>query len=439
MRRPTKLVAASGLILGALAILLMPARLLFLPPVQDDAGREVGVRWACAMMDYVSDLRGNGICPVCGMKLERITAGALSAEQQRRMQVETTTVTRGPARVTIRAYGAARYDERTRTTVLARVTGRVVKRYAAALHHGTLVEQGDPIVDLSSPMALASQAELAAAVALKDERLISALRERFARWNLVPLADRIIAGQPATDLITITSPAAGLVANEQSMTGERDDGLPQIGAEVAADRPLITLVDPDAFMIVVHVPEAQARFLRLDQAARIASDDAGDLSDVHATVSWLAPELSLETRTREIHLHVSGAGRRLFAGSLVSARIEAVLGPDLLPADPARPDTWGAFLLVPKSAILSTGVRQVAWRTAQSTDDKQSFTLAPVALGPRLEDPAGDDRYVVRAGLDEGDVVATQGAFLIDSQAQLVGSPSLLFPDGAVAPAAHAH
>jgi Cu(I)/Ag(I) efflux system membrane fusion protein len=63
-----------------------------------------------------------------------------------------------------------------------------------------------------------------------------------------------------------------------------------------------------------------------------------------------------------------------------------------------------------------------------------------VALGPRLEDEAGNDRYVIRAGLQPGDEVATQALFLIDSQAQLAGSASLLFPDGSVNTApAHQH
>jgi membrane fusion protein, copper/silver efflux system len=63
-----------------------------------------------------------------------------------------------------------------------------------------------------------------------------------------------------------------------------------------------------------------------------------------------------------------------------------------------------------------------------------------LALGPRIEDDHGNDLYIVRAGVAPGDEVATQGAFLIDSQAQLAGTPSLLFPLGAVAPVgAHQH
>jgi Cu(I)/Ag(I) efflux system membrane fusion protein len=112
-------------------------------------------------------------------------------------------------------------------------------------------------------------------------------------------------------------------------------------------------------------------------------------------------------------------------------------------ADPAHPETFGSFPLVPKTAVLSTGVRSVAWRVAErQRDGRLRFELAPLALGPRLEDEFGNDVYVVRAGLKPGDEVATQGVFLIDSQAQLAGTPSLLFPQGAVAqtPApAHVH
>ena len=87
--------------------------------------------------------------------------------------------------------------------------------------------------------------------------------------------------------------------------------------------------------------------------------------------------------------------------------------------------------------MLSTGVRSVAWKLDKTeADGRQRFIIAPLALGQRLEDDHGNDRYVVRSGLQADDQVATQGVFLIDSQAQLAGSPSLLFPLGAAAPAA---
>lgn len=441
MRRPP-VVAALAIVLGIVTMLLLPSSWVFMPVHRTDDGREPGVRWACAMMDYVSETRGNGICPVCGMKLGRITAGALNAEQRRRMELETTTVTAGPATMTVRAYGAARYDQRTRQLVIPRIAGRVVKRHPGALHEGIVVTAGQPLVDIYSPQVFASQAELRAALAAKNDQLLAAVRERFARWNLTDVADRIVAGGPPVDTVTIASPFAGLVLRAQDDDDDDGMGLPEVGVEIPADRPLLALVAPDTFMVVIHVPEQQARFLRIGQKADIASDDAGELPDIEARIDWLAPALSLETRTREVHLHLRDLHGRLFAGSLVSARIRAVLGKDFLPADAADPGSWGRFILVPKSAVLSTGVRHVAWRRV-AVDGKTGdhrFEIAPLALGPRLEDADGDDRYIVRSGLAEGDVVATQGAFLVDSQAQLAGAASLLFPDGAPSTApAHQH
>ncbi len=340
----------------------------------------------------------------------------------------------------MRAYGAVRYDDRTLQVVIPRVGGRVVKRHEAARHPGTLIEAGAPVVDLYSPEAYAAQAELAAAVKLGDQSAIRALAQRFARWNLPAVADAVIAGGDPVDTITITTPFAGRVV--LALEGEAmTSALPQVGQEVMADAPLLRLVDPAAYMVVIHVPETRAHWLRVGQPVRLASDDAGELPDVQASVAWVAPELNLEIRTREVHLHLRDPAGRLLPGSLVEARIEAVLAGDATAADPSQPETWGTFTLVPKTAVLSTGVRHVAWRLAErQRDGRARFELAALALGPRIEDESGNDLYVVRAGLAPGDEVATQGAFLIDSQAQLAGTPSLLFPLGATAPApAHQH
>lgn len=437
---PLLLIGLAGLLVGAGAVALLPRNILFVTPVagQENAAGPTGERWACPMMDFIGNRPGD--CPVCGMQMTRVTAGELTREQQRRMDVQLATVTSGPARARVRAYGAVRYDDRTLQVVIPRVGGRVVKRHEAARHPGTLIEAGAPVVDLYSPEAYAAQAELAAAVKLGDQSAIRALAQRFVRWNLPAVADAVIAGGDPVDTITITTPFAGRVV--LALEGEAmTSALPQVGQEVMADAPLLRLVDPAAYMVVIHVPETRAHWLRVGQPVRLASDDAGELPDVQASVAWVAPELNLEIRTREVHLHLRDPAGRLLPGSLVEARIEAVLAGDATAADPSQPETWGTFTLVPKTAVLSTGVRHVAWRLAErQRDGRARFELAALALGPRIEDESGNDLYVVRAGLAPGDEVATQGAFLIDSQAQLAGTPSLLFPLGATAPApAHQH
>lgn len=444
MRSPALIFSAAGLVLGAGLIALLPRDALFAVSGQHDHAAQAAVpgeRWACPMMDFIGNKPGD--CPVCGMKMTKVTAGELSREQQRRMDVQTATITEGPARSLIRAYGAVRYDDRTLQVVIPRVSGRIVKRHNAARHVGTLVKVGDPIVDLYSPETFAAQGELAAAVKLGDQPTIRALADRFERWNLGAVAKAILDGGAPVDTLTITSPFAGRVvlALEGEGDGMKGATLPQIGQEVMADAPLLRLVDPSAYMLVIHVPENRAHWLAEGQPTRLSSDDKGDLRDIEATIAWVAPELNLEIRAREVHIHLRDPKGRLLPGSLVNARFETALGGDLEVADVAKPDTWGKFPLIPKTAVLSTGVRHVAWRVVErQRDGRLRFELAALALGPRLEDESGNDVYVVRAGLKAGDEVATQGVFLIDSQAQLAGTASLLFPKGAVAPAGgHQH
>lgn len=437
MRPPTAfIVAVAGLLVGAGLVFLLPERTLFAVPRAVAETGATGERWACPMMDFIGNKPGD--CPVCGMKMTRVTAGEITREQQRRMGVELARVTEGPATVTVRAYGAAEYDHRYTGVVIPRVAGRIVKRYMATWGCCENVEAGAPIVDLYSPEAFAAQGELAAALQLGDAPTIRALRERFERWNLADVAEAIVAGGAPQDTVTIRAPFAGQVLMREF---EKVNEALEIGREVMPDTPLLQLVDPDRLTLVVHVPENRARFLREGQPVALASDDHGELPGLEATVARLGQEIDPEIRSREVRIYVSGARDVLQPGSLVSARIRGVLDADLKPADPADPATWGRFALVPKTAVISTGVRHVTWRVAErQRDGRLRFELAPVALGPRIEDDQGNDVYVVRAGLQPGEEVAAQGVFLIDSQAQLAGTPSLLFPEGALAPAAgHVH
>jgi Cu(I)/Ag(I) efflux system membrane fusion protein len=437
MRWPSALTAFLGLAAGATLIALLPEHTLFTATdahATASASATPGERWACPMMDFIGSKSGS--CPVCGMAMTKVTAGELSVEQQRRMGITLTTVTSGAATATIHAYGAVRYDDRTLQVVIPRLAGRVVKRHHAALHPGTLVAVGAPVVDLYSPEVFAAQGELAAAVKLADAHSIHALTERFTRWNLTAVATAILNGAAPTDTVTITTPFAGIVVLGLEGEGMAAAKLPNVGQEVMPDTPLLRLVEPRTFMVVVHVPEARAHWLRVGQSVQLSSDDRGPLPEVAAAITWVSPELNAEIRAREVHLHLTDPQNRLLVGSLVHARIVASLNTDLLAAE-----TPATVTLVPKTAVLSTGVRHVAWRVSKKQDDgRLSFELAPLALGPRLESPDGHDLYIVRAGLKPGDEVATQGAFLIDSQAQLAGTASLLFPLGATAAApAHQH
>lgn len=90
-------------------------------------------------------------------------------------------------------------------------------------------------------------------------------------------------------------------------------------------------------------------------------------------------------------------------------------------------------LAIPVSAVLDTGRRRIAYRLTKGG----AYELVELKLGSRSQamDESGTrrDYYLVLDGVHEGDEVVVQGAFLLDSQRQIEGMPSLLYPNGQIA------
>ena len=99
-----------------------------------------------------------------------------------------------------------------------------------------------------------------------------------------------------------------------------------------------------------------------------------------------------------------------------------VCGMRLAPVEPPAAGVASeGVLAIPVAAVLDSGTRQLAYvEVARGT-----FEPRELSLGPR----AGAF-YPVLSGLAEGERVAARGGFLIDSQFQISGQPSLFHPGG---------
>ncbi|MCA9099325.1 MAG: hypothetical protein KDA36_13105, partial [Planctomycetaceae bacterium] len=88
-----------------------------------------------------------------------------------------------------------------------------------------------------------------------------------------------------------------------------------------------------------------------------------------------------------------------------------------------QPEIQGAALVVPRDAVLMTGATSVVYVETKPG----RFELRRVLLGPTC-----GDLIAILDGVQEGEQVAERGNFLIDSQMQLAGNPSLIDPFKAV-------
>lgn len=101
-------------------------------------------------------------------------------------------------------------------------------------------------------------------------------------------------------------------------------------------------------------------------------------------------------------------------------------------ASPASSGTMtrNSLLAVPVSAVLNSGTRSIVF----VEKGRGTFELREVILGPR-----SSGYFPVLKGLVEGERVVTRGGFLIDSQFQILGHPSLYYPGGLQATMGHQH
>ena len=82
------------------------------------------------------------------------------------------------------------------------------------------------------------------------------------------------------------------------------------------------------------------------------------------------------------------------------------------------------------TAVLDSGTRRLVYVEKA----KGLFEPREIVIGPR-----SGTYYSVSKGLDEGERVVVRGNFFIDSQFQLQGQPSLLYPGGLHASMGHQH
>ena len=102
--------------------------------------------------------------------------------------------------------------------------------------------------------------------------------------------------------------------------------------------------------------------------------------------------------------------------------------PGLCPRDGKPLLITGEVLTVPKSAVIDTGLRKIAFVDRGASGYEQvEVEVGPEVWGiSRISDNSETKRryYPLISGLTLGDIVVTHGNFLIDSQTQLTGSAS---------------
>jgi Cu(I)/Ag(I) efflux system membrane fusion protein len=440
----------------------------------------VSQKWYCSMHPQIIR-NGPGKCPICGMDLIPMPGDAaigvgpgelvVSEEAAKLMEIEASVVQRKFVTTQVRMFGKIDYDETRIKHITAWVPGRIDRLYVDFT--GITVSKGDHMVYLYSPELISAQAELLQALKaagnIKTEAsdlvqkstlaMLEAVREKLRLLGLgAEQIDNIESTGKLQTHITINSPIGGIVIHKNATEGMYVD----------TGTPIYTIADLSRLWVQLDAYETDLPWIRYGQAVEFTTQAyPGEV--FKGTISFIDPVLNAKTRTVKVRVNVDNKEGKLKPEMFVKAIVRSsVVGmgkvmapemagkwicpmhPDVIKEMKGSCDICGmdlvtteslgfvkadtpqvAPLVIPASAPLITGKRAVVYVQLPDTE-KPTYQGREIVLGPR----AGD-YYIVESGLQEGEIVVTNGNFKIDSAMQIQAKPSMMNSESQKTPSGH--
>ena len=360
--------------------------------------------YTCGMHPWVI-LPGPGDCPICHMALTPIDPAKFTGEIAidpvvvQNIGVRVQPVVTGPLTRTIRTVGTVDYNERAIRDVNIKTPGWIEELYVDFV--GARVEAGDPLLALYSPQLYAAQEEYL--LALKNQGrvgselapdasqgaadLLDAARTRLAYFDITEEQIRQLqqTGKPSKTM-TIQSPHTGVVIAKHANEGMKVDPGMQV----------FRIADLSKVWVLVTLYEYQLPYVDEGMKASMSLPYIPGQT-FEGEVIYIYPYLETKTREVQVRLEFENPHNLLKPGMFANVTLQNTL---------AREKT-----LAPRSAVIDTGERQVAFVSR----GEGKFEPRDVRLGVET----GEGMVEVISGLKPGEMVVTSGQFLIDSEAKM--------------------
>ena len=377
--------------------------------------------WTCGMHPSVREDQ-EGKCPICNMDLVPVYAETekeagkqeeiritISPDAARLARISTVEVSRRNLVKLIRAPALVEYDETGESVISARVGGRVEKLYAD--YTGMTISRGDPLALLYSPELISAQKEFLLA---SGSDLSGSARRKLLLWGITEEQIRELSGRgDIQENLLIYAPSSGTLVHRYIREG----------GYVREGDPLFHISDLSTVWVVADLFENDIDLVQKGLTAEIEFEALPGES-IRGRISFMEPFLSGSLRSLKIRVEVDNRDNKLKPGMLAAMKIGVPLGGSKGLSAPtaghsghsghaAGGDNPGMGVLsVPKSAVVNTGTRSVAF----VQKEEGVYLLRNVTLGG-----SSDGYYVILDGLAEGERVVEKGSFLIDSQSRLTG------------------
>lgn len=363
--------------------------------------------YTCAMHPQIRQ-SGPGICPLCEMDLTPVENDGgkndrvltMTPEAVQLSNIQTVLVgTAAFAEKPLSMSGKIKADERRAAIQAAHVPGRIEALFVTFT--GEKVRQGQQLAKIYSPPLVNAQRELLEAIRLQggQSELAEAARNKIRAWKL-----------PETFIREVET--SGKIQREAILRADRSGFVVSkkvaVGDYVEEGMPVLELMDLQKVWAILEAYERDLPAIKIGAAVEITTPSApGQIFP--ARVTFIDPLLNPDSRTVAIRAELDNAGGVFKPEMLVEANLRART---------ASKDKTA--LIVPKSAVLWTGKRSVVYVKVPDAP-VPSFEFREIELGS-----VSDEGYVVRSGLESGERVVVQGAFVIDAAAQLNNQASMM-------------
>lgn len=353
--------------------------------------------YTCSMHPQVHEAHP-GNCPICGMKLIKVqlTAAAnaarisLTAAQQQLAAIQTDTIGTKNTGAQKILTGTVTADETAVQELSARIAGRVQQLFVRAI--GEQVNKGQPVYSLYSEdlqeaekeyLLARQQQKLLHNPDVDYKQLIASAESRLRLWGLSPgQINNLAASGKAAATTTILSNVSGTVSE---MAVHEGDYITE-GMTILKTESLNNL------WVEAQLYAGESGSYKVNDRVTITFPDL-DGQITEGKIAFVNPELSDASKVDLVRISIPNPNGLLRPGMLAYVSL-----------------TTGSHqsLAVPASAVLTDGKGSKVW--VKNTNG--SFSPRKVTVGP------GNRQYVpILSGLSNGDVVVTNGAYLLNSEA----------------------
>ena len=394
-------------VIGAFLLVALVLALLFLRPVRTgQAGGAAppaeGVEYyTCSMHPSVIAYKP-GSCPICGMTLVKKIQGGrpggheatkggevvISPDQRVQANISTWAVRWMPLSLSVSASGVVAFAEPSQSVVAARGRGRIEHLFVDRT--GAVVRKGEPLLSIYSPELITAEKEYLIALGSVEDvargELIAASRRRLAeRFGITESQiKRLERERDMQSPATYASPIAGTVIRKPVVEGQYvEEGMT-----------LFELADLSRVWVIASVSEQDIRSVRKGDSVEVTLDAYPGLV-VNGRVGFIEPVLDPDSRTVRVRTEL--------------ANPEGKLKPNMY-ARIALKQASREALVVPTSAVLFTGRHPRVWVETEPGRFAPRVVVAGLTSGAFTE---------ILSGANEGEMVASTGGFLIDSESQL--------------------